>query len=581
MNIGTIRKKIVLGFSAVILLMVALCAFAYIQLRDIEAQALELRKESVPGLYLTGRLQAISISTYTSVQQLILERDPSRMQQVRAYLEDKTAERLDLLKKYEPTITTDKQRELYEATKTALAPYMVVRRQVESLSADPKTKADAAKLQRDQLESLYGKLQGAIEAELAFNKATADEAGQQIQETVAKARTGMLVSLVIGVIFALTAGYLVVQAIDRPLARLVAAMELLRGGDFSQKITLAQDGEFGILANGLNLVTDSLQEMAKKAEQVADGNLAIEVKGLSQKDVLGNALAEMVQKLSSLIRRVQKSGLQVNTSAAEIAATAQEQLSTASQVAATTSEIGATSKEISTTSRELVQTIKDIAEVAEKTAVLAGSGQTGLNRMKATMQQVMEAAASINARLGTLSEKAGNIGTVVTTITRVADQTNLLSLNAAIEAEKAGDYGRGFAVVATEIRRLADQTALATGDIEQMVKEMQSAVAAGVMGMDKFSEEVRRGGEVVQQVSEELSQIIHHVQALTPNFETVSEGMQSQSQGAQQISEALSQLSEASQQTVESLRQSNSAIEQLNEAARGLQDGVASFTVRA
>jgi methyl-accepting chemotaxis protein WspA len=581
MNIGTVRKKIVLGFSAVILLMVALCAFAYIQLRNIEAQAVELRAESVPGLYLAGRLQAVSISTYTSVQQLILERDPSRMQQIRAYLEGKTAERLELLKKYEPTIRSDKQRELYDATKTALAPYMVVRRQVESLSADPKTKTEASKLQRDQLESLYGKLQEAIEAELAFNKATADTAGQAIQETVATARTGMLISLLIGVIFALTAGYLVVQAVDRPLARLVAAMELLRGGDFSQKITLAQDGEFSILANGLNLVTDSLQEMAKKAKQVADGNLAIEVKGLSQRDVLGNALAEMIEKLSLLIRRVQKSGLQVNTSATEIAATAQEQLSTASQVAATTSEIGATSKEISTTSRELVQTIKDIAEVAEKTAVLAGSGQTGLNRMKATMQQVMEAAASINARLGTLSEKAGNIGTVVTTITRVADQTNLLSLNAAIEAEKAGDYGRGFAVVATEIRRLADQTALATGDIEQMVKEMQSAVAAGVMGMDKFSEEVRRGGEVVQQVSEELSQIIHHVQALTPNFETVSEGMQSQSQGAQQISEALSQLSEASQQTVESLRQSNSAIEQLNEAARGLQDGVASFTVRA
>ena len=79
----------------------------------------------------------------------------------------------------------------------------------------------------------------------------------------------------------------------------------------------------------------------------------------------------------------------------------------------------------------------------------------------------------------------------MTTITKVADQTNLLSLNAAIEAEKAGEHGRGFAVVATEIRRLADQTAIASYDIEQLVKEMQSAVSAGVMGMDKFSEEVR------------------------------------------------------------------------------------------
>src|SRR5262249_50213540 len=142
--------------------------------------------------------------------------------------------------------------------------------------------------------------------------------------------------------------------------------------------------------------------------------------------------------LSALIRSVQKSGLQVNTSATEIAATAQEQLGTASHLAATTSQIGATSKEISAASADLVQTIKEVTAVAEKTAVLADSGQKGLHRMKATMQQVAEASASINTRLANLSEKAGNIGTVVTTITKVADQTNLLSLNAAIEAEKAG-----------------------------------------------------------------------------------------------------------------------------------------------
>ncbi|MES1262696.1 MAG: methyl-accepting chemotaxis protein, partial [Acidobacteriota bacterium] len=188
--------------------------------------------------------------------------------------------------------------------------------------------------------------------------------------------------------------------------------------------------------------------------------------------------------------------------------------------------------------------------------------------------------AAINSRLGTLSEKATNIGMVVTTITKVADQTNLLSLNAAIEAEKAGDYGRGFGVVATEIRRLADQTAVATTDIEQIVKEMQSAVAAGVMGMDRFSEEVRQSVQVVQQVSDELSQIIQHVQALAPNFVTVSEGMQSQSLGALQISDALSQMSDVARQTVESQRQSNSAIENLHSAARGLQDGVARFALK-
>jgi methyl-accepting chemotaxis protein WspA len=186
--------------------------------------------------------------------------------------------------------------------------------------------------------------------------------------------------------------------------------------------------------------------------------------------------------------------------------------------------------------------------------------------MEGTMRHVMDAAGSINAKLAVLSEKAGNINQVVTTITKVADQTNLLSLNA-IEAEKVGEYGRGFAVVATEIRRLADQTAVATYDIEQMVKDIQSAVSAGVMGMDKFSEEVRRGTQEVQRVGGQLSEIIQQVQALAPRCEAVIEGMAAQATGAEQITQALVQLSEATQHTVESLCQSGQAIDGLNQGA--------------
>jgi methyl-accepting chemotaxis protein WspA len=162
----------------------------------------------------------------------------------------------------------------------------------------------------------------------------------------------------------------------------------------------------------------------------------------------------------------------------------------------------------------------------------------------------------------------------------VADQTNLLSLNAAIEAEKAGEYGFGFSVVAKEIRRLADQTAVATLDIEQMVKEMQSAVSAGVMSMERFSEQVRHSVNDVRDVSAQLSQIIEQVQALTPRFETVHHGMQFQSEGAAMINQSMIQLSEAANQTVDSLKESNAAITQLNVTAHNLQSGVIKFKVR-
>jgi methyl-accepting chemotaxis protein WspA len=371
------------------------------------------------------------------------------------------------------------------------------------------------------------------------------QVGRAVEADAIRARTNSAIgSVCIVVIFfaCLVVGRMQSAAVTKPLTRLVSTLERLRRGDFTQRMALERSDEFGVLSEGLNRLADDL---------------------------------------SALVGQVQRSGIQVNVTATQIAATAREQQSTASEIAATTAQIGATSKEISATSKELVKTMNEVSEVSEETAQLANSGQTAIARMESTMRQIMEASGSITAKLAVLSEKTSNINSVVTTITKVADQTNLLSLNAAIEAEKAGEYGLGFAVVAMEIRRLADQTAVATYDIEKMVKEMQSAVSAGVMGMDKFSEEARRGVEEIRQVSTQLAQIIHQVQTLTPRFHTVNEGMHAQATGAQQISETLTQLSDAAHQTAESLRQSNLAIDQLNEAARGLQTSVARFKLES
>jgi methyl-accepting chemotaxis protein WspA len=332
-----------------------------------------------------------------------------------------------------------------------------------------------------------------------------------------------------------------VAAITDRLSRLADGLEKMERGDFTHRITFEDGDQFGPVGDGLNRIAD---------------------------DVTG------------LISQVNRSGIQVNTTATEIAATAKEQQSTANEIAATTAEIGATSRQISATSKELEKTMNEVSRVAQDTAQVANNGQIAIARMESTMRQIVEAASAITGKLAVLNERTGNVNSVVTTITKVADQTNLLSLNAAIEAEKAGEYGLGFAVVAMEIRRLADQTAVATYDIEKMVKEMQSAVASGVMGMDKFSEEVRRGVDEVRDVGSQLAQIIHQVQTLMPRFQAVNEGMHAQATGAQQISETLAQLSEAAHQTADSLRHSNTAIDQLNGAAHGLQTSVSRFRTK-
>ena len=391
----------------------------------------------------------------------------------------------------------------------------------------------------------------------------------------------IFIGVPLGALALLLVGRAIAVGIARPVGMLTHAAEKIAAGDLAVVLPDEERGdEVGQLAKSFRRMSSTLSEVVAVNERIAQGDLTSVVQPQSDADKFGRTHQEMILQLSKLVGAVQRAGLQVNTSATEIAATARQQQATATEVAATTTQIGATSREIAATSKELVRTVGEVGHVAQETAELAGSGQTGLARMETTMRTIMDASSSISGKLAVLSEKAANINTVVTTITKVADQTNLLSLNAAIEAEKAGEYGLGFAVVATEIRRLADQTAVATYDIEQMVKEMQSAVSAGVMGMDKFSEEVRRGVEEVRQVGDQLARIIQQVQALTPRFEAVNEGMQSQSLGAQQITDALAQLSEAAQQTAESLRNSGVAIDHLNDSARALQGGVARFKLR-
>ncbi|NEM46331.1 MAG: methyl-accepting chemotaxis protein, partial [Xanthomonas perforans] len=361
-----------------------------------------------------------------------------------------------------------------------------------------------------------------------------------IVSAVNRAELSMAISVLLAIIAAFVCGYFLMQAITRPVQQVVDTLQTLASGDLTARLNLGRRDEFGAIETGFN---------------------------------------GMAEEIKTLVAQAQRSAVQVTTSVTEIAATSKQQQATATETAATTTEIGATSREIAATSRDLVRTMTEVSGAAEQTSTLAGAGQLGLARMEDTMHQVMSAAELVNAKLAILNEKAGNINHVVTTIVKVADQTNLLSLNAAIEAEKAGEYGRGFAVVATEVRRLADQTAVATYDIEQMVREIQSAVSAGVMGMDRFSEEVRRGIAEVGQVGEQLAQIIHQVQALAPRVLMVNEGMQAQSTGAEQINQALVQLSEASSQTVESLRQASASIDDLNLVANGLRTGVSRFKV--
>jgi len=536
----TLRQRILASFAVIIAIMLLMIVAAYSRLVAIETAEEAVGTDSIPGVYYSSMIRSAWVDSYVTSQQLVglsnhREITSADMELFKSF-EDRLKQHMA---SYQATIQEKDDQTRFDAFVQLEETYMKLIGQV--LDAYRQHNYDEAqRLITDVLTPAWVDGRKHLNEVIENNRASADAATNEIVSAVSTAKGSMVVSLLLAIVAAGICGLLLMRAITAPMQRIVHALDKLRSGDLSMRLSLDRKDEFGAIESGFN---------------------------------------EMAEALANLVAQAQRSSVQVTTSVTEIAATSKQQQATATETAATTTEIGATSREIAATSRDLVRTMTEVTSAADQASSLAGSGQQGLARMEETMHQVMGAADLVNAKLGILNEKASNITQMVVTIVKVADQTNLLSLNAAIEAEKAGEYGRGFAVVATEVRRLADQTAVATYDIEQMVREIQSAVSAGVMGMDKFSEEVRRGMFEVQQVGEQLSQIIHQVQALAPRVLMVNEGMQAQATGAEQINQALAQLSDASTQTVESLRQASFAIDELSQVAAGLRGGVSRFKV--
>jgi methyl-accepting chemotaxis protein WspA len=401
------------------------------------------------------------------------------------------------------------------------------------------------------------------------------------------------------VLLAVLIAWLLSHHLLRAIRRLTDTVARISAGDSGARVDVRGRDELGQVGLAFNQMAQQIQDDHAREQalmqrlradvddllgvvnKAAAGDLTgrTSVTGDDAIGQLARGLGKMIEDLRGMIAKVQRAGIQVTSSTTEIAASSRQQEATSIEQAQTSVEVLSTTREIAANANALVRTMEEAVQVADETTQGAEQARSSLASMDGTMQRMVAATDSINAKLAALSEKSSHINKVLTTITKVADQTNLLSLNAAIEAEKAGEAGRGFSVVATEIRRLSDQTTAATDDIEQMLKDMNSAVSASVMGMDKFSEEIRRSVQEVASVSDQLAEVIEDVQKLPARFDIVLEGMQSQAVGAGQIAETITQLNDSTQQTTEALKATSEAVQYLQQAAQDLQSSVATFSV--
>ena len=331
------------------------------------------------------------------------------------------------------------------------------------------------------------------------------------------------------------------------------------------------------------IIKEFFTKHSKKIDKVkvliddVDENRMIKMRNEVYRMIFANK--QMADNLIRLIGKVQQSSLDIRSAVNQINVSARELEATATEQASSTTEVAATTKEIARSAEGLNRAMDGANERVYETVSMAETGNQKLKELGSLMNDFVKSTTSFSLNLSLIADKASKISGIVTTISKISEQTNLLSLNAAIEAERAGEYGKGFSIVAHEISRLADQTSNASQDIEFMVKEMQNTVSNGVMKMDKFSKDVFSSVSNVDEIRNHLSNIIDEVSTVSPVFEVVTKEVHYQADSAKQISEAMGQLKTTVEQTKYSLTEFKRATQSLADSITELMQEVSYFKI--
>ncbi|MBJ6751544.1 methyl-accepting chemotaxis protein [Geomonas anaerohicana] len=298
-------------------------------------------------------------------------------------------------------------------------------------------------------------------------------------------------------------------------------------------------------------ITVPLRVLVGKAQQVSDGDLLVSIDNASGDEVgeLADAFKSMTENLRGILGRVAETSNQVASASSQLQATSEQIATGAEEVAAQAGTVATAGEEMSATSADIAQSCQMAAAGAKHASVTAENGAVVVERTVAVMNQIAEKVQASARTVESLGERSDQIGAIIGTIEDIADQTNLLALNAAIEAARAGEQGRGFAVVADEVRALAERTTRATREIGEMIKGIQSETKGAVSAMVEGVQQVETGTEEAAKSGAALQDILSQINEVRMQINQVATAAEEQTATTGEISSNIMQITAVVQQT--------------------------------
>lgn len=617
-NLST-KSKIVCCFSLMFILIIIIIVTAYLAITATARSQRELFQENYMVSMNLAEIRADQNRTRAQLQEMMMTSDRSKLKTLGRDIRERSE---DVDRKLKELANTQKGDQRFMADVQELVAIRDVYRRVreEQIGLILGGKAESARqLELGQQEQRYNRVR-----DIAFKleQQEKEEAMQRLAASEGRTRTTLGIFLLIGAAASTVSTIMTLamnKVIAKPLTEISAIAERIAAGEVDFNILYSKRKDevgmlseafrrmaenincYGLLAkqiaagdlsgaippqsekdvmgNALANMGNNLNTVASLAKRIAAGDLTVTITPQSEKDVMGNALAAMGASLRDITREIIEGINVLTSSSSEIMASTSQIAAGATETAAAVSETTSTVVEVKQTAQVSSQKARNVADTAQKAVQAAQIGRRSVDESIAGMGRIQGQVEAIAESIVTLSEQSQAIGEIITTVNDLAEQSNLLAVNAAIEAAKAGEQGKGFAVVAQEVKSLAEQSKEATAQVRTILNDIQKATNAAVMATEQGNKAVEEGVKQSREAGDAIRHMGESIDESAQSAIQIAASSQQQLAGMDQVALAMESIRQASEQNVSGMRQVELTVQGLHDLGQKLKDLVARYKV--